>query len=66
MENVNIQDVMSDMLLGSSLNADFVVRKHPKPNPIISRRNGNYVITFEVTQEQFNNAIENFRIKRNL
>lgn len=62
-----VVDLMSDMLLRSVLNAYFVVRKHPNPIPIIMRKkDGSYLITFEVTQGQMNIALENFRIKRNL
>lgn len=38
MENVNIQDVTPEMLLESGFQVEFVVRKHPKPNPIIKRK----------------------------
>lgn len=58
MENVNPQDVTSDMLLESGFVVNYVVRKHPNPNSIIKRKDdGTYVVTHEVTQEQMNNAI---------
>lgn len=51
-------DVTPQMLLDSGFQVEFVVRNHPKPNPIIKRKDdGVYVVTHEVTQEQMNNAI---------
>lgn len=38
MENVNIQDVTPEMLFESGFQVEFVVRKHPKPNPIFKRK----------------------------
>ena len=59
MENVNIQDVTPEMLLESGFQVEFVVHKHPKPNPIFKRKkDGTYVVINEVTQEQMNNVIE--------
>ena len=59
MENVNIQDVTPEMLFEHGSSVEFVVRKHPKAAPIIKRRkNGEYVIIEEVTQEGMNRMIE--------